>query len=66
MIRILFTGVAGTGKDTTMCALMMKLKMSGRSLDYAPEVAHLALYSGFQLDKETGIGSQLYMFGEQL
>ena len=66
MKRIVFVGVAATGKDTTMLAVMATLKMKAKSIDYAPEIAHLALYNGFTLDQTTNLETQLYIFAEQI
>lgn len=66
VIKVVFSGAQGVGKDTTIFGVAHELKMRGYDVDVVNEMAKDAWYRGFKLGKDTTIASQLYMLGKQL
>lgn len=66
VIKVVFTGRQGVGKDTTIFGVAHKLKMLGYDIEVINEMAGDAWYRGFTLSSKTTTASQLYILGKQL
>ena len=66
VVKVVFTGRQGVGKDTTIFGVAHKLKMLGYDIEVINEMARDAWYRGLKLSSETTIPSQLYILGKQL